>query len=174
MRDVDEVTERARERVVRWQDPMALAAATGGRSGREALEALMRGELAEPPINVLLGFRITGVGDGEVECTCDPDESMYNPIGAIHGGVVCTLLDSVIACAVHTTLEAHLTYTSIDLQVSYLRGVGASSGPLVATGRVTKPGHRVAFAIGEVRDGRGKLVATGSGSCLVMPVAQTP
>jgi uncharacterized protein (TIGR00369 family) len=153
---------------------MALAAAVRGRSGRETLEAVLRGELPQPPICDLLCLKITGVGDGEVEFTCTPDERMYNPLGAVHGGLVCTLLDSVVGCAVHTTLEAGLTYTSIDLQVSYLRSVTTSSAPLVATGKVTKPGQRVAFAIGEVRDGRGKLVASGSGSCLVMPLAERP
>jgi len=138
------------------------------------LEALLRGELPPPPFTDLLSIQVTGVGDGEVEFTCTPDESMYNPIGAVHGGVVCTLLDSVIGCAVHTTLEAGLIYTSIDLQVSYLRAVTTSSAPLVATGRVTKPGRRVAFATGEVRDRRGSLVASGSGSCLVMPIAESP
>ena len=132
------------------------------------------GELPAPSMADLLRFRLTQVGDGEVEFTCTPDESMYNPLGAVHGGVVCALLDSAIGCAVHTTLEAGFSYTSIDLQVSYLRSVTAASAPLVATARVTKPGRRVAFATGHVRDGHDRLVASGSGSCLVMPVADAP
>lgn len=173
MRGVGETVERPHDRTVRRHDQKMLAAAVIGRSGRETLEAVLRGELPQPPICELLCLRLTGAGAGEVQFTCTPDESMYNPVGGVHGGLVCTLLDSVIGCAVQTTLEAGLTYTSIDLQVSYLRGVSTSSAPLVATGRVTKPGRRVAFAIGEVRDGQGKLVASGSGSCLVMPIAQT-
>lgn len=158
------------ERVVRWEDPLAMAAAARGLAGRQALEALLRGELPSPPMAELLRFRVSAVGDGEVQFTCTPDESMYNAIGAVHGGVVCALLDSVIGCAVHSTLPAGVTYTSIDLQVSYLRSVTTASSPLVATGTVTRPGRRVAFATGEVRDGGGKLVASGSGSCLVMPI----
>jgi uncharacterized protein (TIGR00369 family) len=71
--------------------------------------------------------------------------------------------------AVHTTLEAGVAYTSIDLNVSYLRPVTVDSGRLRAIGTVTKPGRRVAFAAAEVLDGRGKLVATASSTCLVMP-----
>ncbi len=97
-----------------------------------------------------------------------PDESVYNPIGVVHGGLVCTLLDSVIGCAVHTTLPAGVGYTSIGLTVNYLRPVTADSGALTAVGRVTKPGRRVAFADGDVRDAAGRLVATATGSCLVM------
>src|SRR5262249_29700335 len=88
------------------------------------------------------------------------DESVYNPIGLVHGGLVCTLADSVAGCAVHTTLAQGVGYTSIDLTVNYLRPVTLDSGTLVATGRVTKPGRRVALASAEVIDGAGRLVAT--------------
>jgi uncharacterized protein (TIGR00369 family) len=171
MRGVEETIEERRERTVRWRDPLALAAVAGARTGLETLEAVRRGELAPPPIAELLRLELTRVSDGEVEFTCTPDESMYNPLGAVHGGVVCTLLDSVIGCAVHTTLPTGVIYTSIDLQVSYLRSVTTGSGKLVAVGRVTKPGRRVAFATGEVRDGNDRLVASGSGSCLILPAA---
>ena len=97
-----------------------------------------------------------------------PDESSYNPIGLVHGGLVCTLLDSVVGCAVHTTLPAGVGYTSIDLQVSYLRPVHAHSGRLVAHGWVTKPGRRVAFAQGDVRDADGRLLATATSSLLII------
>ena len=59
---------------------------------------------------------------------CVPDESAYNPIGVVHGGLVCTLADTVTACAVHTTLDVGVAYTSIDLNVSYLRPVTKETG----------------------------------------------
>jgi uncharacterized protein (TIGR00369 family) len=102
--------------------------------------------------------------------TCEIDESLYNPLGAVHGGIVCTLLDSVAGCAVHTTLARGLGYTSIEIKVNYLRGVHAGSGPLTAVGTVTKPGRRVAFAEGRVTDAAGRLVATASSSLLVFPL----
>ncbi len=93
---------------------------------------------------------------------------MYNPIGVVHGGFVCTLLDTVLGCAVQSTLPAGTVYTSIDITVNYLRPVHRDIGELRARGWVTKPGRRVAFASGEVLDGQGRAVASGSGSCLVM------
>src|SRR3954467_15187566 len=59
---------------------------------------------------------------------------------------------------------------SIELKVSYLRAVRATSGPLTAIGRVIKPGRRVAFAEGEVLDAAGRTVATASSSLLVFPL----
>ena len=102
--------------------------------------------------------------------SCTVDESVYNPIGAVHGGLVCTLLDSVAGCAVHTTLPAGVGYTSIELKVTYLRAVTRASGPLTAVGTVVKPGRRVSFAEGQVFDAAGKLVATASSSLLVFPL----
>ena len=90
--------------------------------------------------------------------TCTPDDSVYNPIGVVHGGVVCTLLDSAIGCAVHTTLAAGVGYTSIELKVSYLRPVHAGM-PLRARGWVVKPGRRVAFG----RGGRARWRRQGRG-----------
>jgi uncharacterized protein (TIGR00369 family) len=65
------------------------------------------------------------------------------------------------------------TYTSIDLNVSYLRPV-TSGSVLQATGTVTKPGRRVGFAQAEIIDGTGRPVATATGSCLVMEAAAEP
>ena len=90
--------------------------------------------------------------------------------GVVQGGVVCTLLDPVVGCAVHTTLPRGLGYTSIELKGDHLRAVQAGSGRLSAVGTVVKPGRRVAFAEGEVRDAAGRVVATASSSLLVFPI----
>ncbi|MBA2390101.1 MAG: PaaI family thioesterase, partial [Geodermatophilaceae bacterium] len=103
---------------------------------------------------------------------CTPDQSVYNPIGLVHGGLVCTLLDSVLGCAVQTTLEAGVGYTSLEIKVSYLRPVRAGEGDLTAVGRVSRRGRRVSFADGEVRDSQGRLVATGSSTCLVVDLVR--
>jgi len=125
------------------------------------------GKIPPPPIAMLLRMSLARVERGMAEFECLPDESAYNPIGVIHGGLVCTLADSVAGCAVHTTLDAGIGYTSIDITVNYLRPVTVDSGTLVAVGRVTKPGHRVALAAAEIHDGAGRLVATASSNCLV-------
>ena len=89
--------------------------------------------------------------------------------GPLPPAFVCTLLDSALGCAVHTTLPAGTGYTSLEIKVSFLRPVSAGSGPLTCTGQVVKPGRRVAFAEGKVTDGEGRTVATATGSMLVFP-----
>jgi uncharacterized protein (TIGR00369 family) len=164
---------RPRSRTVTWHDPMITAAGALERSGLETLQAIRDGILPPAPIGMLMQFDIRGLEEGRVEFGCELDESAYNPIGVVHGGLVCTLLDTVAGCAVHTTLPVGFGYTSIELKVNYLRAVHGSSGPLTAIGRVVKPGRRVAFAEGEVLDAAGRTVATATSSLLVFPLPTT-
>jgi len=158
----------ARSKVVEWHDPQILASVVASMSGLEFLRAIRDGVLPPPPIAQLIGSRIVDVEVGTVVFECEPDEAVYHPIGLVHGGLVCTLADSVTGCAVQSTLEAGWVYTSIDINVSYLRAVTADSGTLRATGTITRPGRRVAFGSAEIVDGSGKVVATATSGCLVI------
>ena len=124
----------ARSRTVQWSSSRT-AAEGAGRSGLEFMQALADGKIPPPPIAMLFGMWPTRVERGLAQFECVPDESAYNPIGVVHGGLVCTLADSVAGCAVHTTLDAGIGYTSIDITVNYLRPVTSDSGTLVAVGR---------------------------------------
>ena len=157
-----------RSRTITWSDPVPPLSLARTMSGFDYLTALAAGEIPPPPIAQTLGFGVTSVGRGTVTFTCEADESHYNPIGVVHGGVLCTLLDTVLGCAVHTTLEAGWGYTSIDLNVTYLRPVTLASGVLSATGTVVKGGRRVSFASGEIRDAGGAVVATATSSLLMI------
>jgi uncharacterized protein (TIGR00369 family) len=161
-----------RSRTATWYDPAATVTLGSGLSGLEFMQKLAAGQIPPPPIAQLLGMWLTKADVGLVEFQCTPDESMYNPIGMVHGGIVSALADSAAGCAVHTTLAAGVGYSSIGLTVTFLRPVTLASGTLVATGRVVKPGRRVATAAVEIVDGAGKLVATATSSCLVMPAGR--
>jgi len=157
-----------RSKVIEWHDPRISASVVATMSGLEFLRGIRDGVIPPPPIANLIGSRIVEVEVGKVVFECEPDEAVYNPIGMVHGGLVCTLADSVTGCAVQSTLDVGYVFTSIDINVSYLRAVTADSGTLRATGTITRPGRRVAFASAEIVDGSGKVVATATSSCLVM------
>jgi uncharacterized protein (TIGR00369 family) len=160
-----------RTKTVTWYDPEMTAAAGSGLSGLEFLRALVDGRLPPAPLVLLLGFRAVEAEAGRVVFEGTPDESVYNVLGMVHGGLVCAVADTVAALAVRTTLEAGVGYTSIDLNVSYTRPVTRESGALRAVGTVVKPGRRVAFSQAEIFDRAGKLVASATSSCLIMPGA---
>ena len=83
-----------------------------------------------------------------------------------------TLLDSCMGCAVHTTLKAGTGYTTVDLNITYLRAMTDKTGPVRARGEVISSGRRIATARGELTDMNGKVIATGTTTCLVFPLAE--
>lgn len=165
------MTDRQRHsKTVEWLDPAPLAAALPTMSGLEFLQAIVRGDLPQPPIMGVMLSEAVLAEPGRVEFRCTPDGSLFNPIGTIHGGFACTVLDSAAACAGQTMLPAGSGYTSIDLAVRYLRPVLPGGGPFAAVGRVVKPGRRVIFTEAELRDASGAVVATATSSLLVLPL----
>ena len=164
------MTDSIRSRTIEWEDPMIGATKALSMPGLDYLQAMIAREIPAPPIVALMNMDLVSATTGEVTFTCEPNESHYNPIGAVHGGFACTVLDSVAGCAVHSTLPEGMGYTSLEIKVSYLRAISADSGVLTAVGRVTKPGSRVAFAEAEIRDAQSRLVATATSTLLVFPV----
>ncbi|GAB2618299.1 PaaI family thioesterase [Pseudactinotalea suaedae] len=153
-------------RTIEFTDPLATARLGMTLSGLEFLRGMADGTVPPPPIAVLMNMDIESVEEGRVSFGGTPDPSHYNPIGMVHGGFAATMLDTVCGCAVHSTLPAGKAYTSIEIKVSYLRPLQAGTR-LVATGVVTKPGSRVAFAEATLAGMDGTLVATASSSLLV-------
>jgi uncharacterized protein (TIGR00369 family) len=157
-----------RERTHTWSDPRTLAEAAAGRDGLAFLRAMADGTLPPPPIMTLVGAGLESVEPGRVVFTLEPAEWHYNPIGSVHGGVFATLLDSAAGCAVHSTLPAGVAYTSLDLNVKFLRRLTADSGTSRATGHVVHSGRSTALARAELVDGQGRLVAEATSSCLLL------
>jgi uncharacterized protein (TIGR00369 family) len=163
-----------RSRTIEWHDPMIGAGRMAGMPGLDYLQAMIDGEIPPPPIITLMDMTLVAVAPGSATFECEPNESHYNPIGAVHGGFVCTVLDSAAGCAVQTTLPAGIGYTSLEIKVSYLRALSTTSGPLTAVGTVIKPGSRVAFAEAVLTDGENRVVATASSTLLVFPIPAAP
>lgn len=161
--------ETARVRTFGWDDPAQLLAELGGRSGLDALGAIADGLIPPPPIARLLGFELVEVAFGRVVFAFEPQEWMYNPLGSVHGGVAATVLDSCMGCAVHTTLDAGVGYTTTDLQVRYLRPMNLATGRVRAEGTVVHGGRRTATAEGRlVAEGDGTLLAHATTGCAIL------
>jgi uncharacterized protein (TIGR00369 family) len=161
--------ERLRTRSFSWEDPAAAAAAAAGLPGLECMQAIVDGTLAPPPIARLLDFTIVEVQDGRAVFAMEPAEWMYNPIGSVHGGIAATILDSCMGCAVHTTLEAGVGYTTTDLQVRYIRAMSDASGRVMAEGRVIHRGRRTATAEGRLFvESDETLIAHGTTGCAIL------
>jgi uncharacterized protein (TIGR00369 family) len=159
-------------RTLTWHDPIATQAIVASMAGLTYWRAVVDGQLPPPPIGELLQMRIVDVEHGRITFSCRPDASMYNPLGMVHGGAVCTLLDTVAGSALHTTLPEGVGYTSVEIKVNYLKSVTLASGELTAVGTVVKAGSRVGFTQGAVTDGSGALVATATSTLLIVDIAR--
>jgi uncharacterized protein (TIGR00369 family) len=158
----------ARRRTVHWDDPAVSADAAGRLGGLEFLVAIRDGRLPAPPVSRLLDFVLAEVEPGRAVFEGLPWEAQYNPIGSVHGGVVSTLLDSALSCAVHSTLPAGTGYTTVELKVNFVRPVVVGTGRLRCEGRVIHVGSRIATAEARLLDATGKLYAHAVGTCLVL------
>jgi len=139
-----------------------------GLSGLEAMQRLICGEAAAPPITDTLAFALVEIEPGRAVFEGDPAEWMENPLGTIHGGWISTMLDSSLGCAVHSTLAAGMTYTSATLEVKFIRAILPSTGRVRAEARVINAGSRLAVVESKLTGiADGKVYATATSTCLI-------
>jgi len=158
-----------RKRTVSWQDPRLCQAGAEGRSGLAWMRAIATGAVPPPPISETLCFRLAAVDEGFARFEGVPDESLENPMGTVHGGVVATLLDSAMGCAVMTTLDDKTAYTTSQLGVHLVRPITAKMASYAAEGRVLHRGSRIATAEARLLDDKGTLLAHATTTCLIFP-----
>lgn len=139
------------------------------KSGFELLTGMIEGLYPGPPAAQATGIRLTEVEKGRVVFEGWPNADFLNPLGTIHGGWSATILDSAMACAVHSTLEAGRAYTTLEFKLHCVRPVLPDSGPLRCEGKVVHVGATIATSEGKLIDGRGKLLAHGTETCLIFP-----
>ena len=137
-------------------------------SGLDFLQAIADGRLPRPPISATLNFALVEVANGFAVFEGTPGPEHYNPIGSVHGGIAATLLDSCMACAVQSTLAQGFGYTTLEFKISFIRGVTTETGRVRAEGKVLSAGRRVGTAEGRLVDAQGRLLATGTTTCLIM------
>src|SRR5271170_3019947 len=137
-------------------------------TGLQLLRAIMDGVLPAPPIAQSLEFRLAHVERGHTVFTGTPKFEYYNPLGSVHGGYTAAILDSCMACAVHATLEAGYSYTTLEIKINYVRAITSDTGELRAEGRVIHSGKRIATAEGRLVDSAQTLYAHGTTTCLIL------
>jgi uncharacterized protein (TIGR00369 family) len=140
-------------------------------SGMEFLQAMMAGQIDYPPIADTLNFSLIHAEPGRVIFQGTPLFAHYNPIGSVHGGWFCTLLDSALGCAVQSTLQRGFGYTTLELKVNLIRALTDKTGPVRAEGTIVHGGRQTGIAEARLYDSKGKIYASASTTCLIFPIA---
>jgi uncharacterized protein (TIGR00369 family) len=137
-------------------------------TGWEIMQAVARGDIPGAPIAKVMnmtGFELRA--QGHVIFAGAPTRDHYNPIGTVHGGWAATLLDSCMGCAVHTTLPAGKAYTTLTLEIKYVKAMTEKTGEVFAEGKVIQAGSRQATVEGFLRGPDGVLYAHGTSTCMI-------
>ena len=138
-------------------------------TGLELLHGIRTGAIPPPGFAVLLDLTLENVEEGRVTFALEPGDAHLNPLGTVHGGLLATMLDSAMGCAVQSVLPADASYTTLQLDVKYVRSPPLGRGRIVAEGTVVHAGRRTATAEGRVLDADGRLCAHATTTCLVLP-----
>jgi uncharacterized protein (TIGR00369 family) len=147
-------------------------------SGRDLLEAALRGASPPPPYLQLLNMRFIAVTDGSATFEMPSTSQLYNPNSVVHGGAITSLADSAMGFAVFSTLAPGENFTTAELHINFLKAVTAESGTLRSIGRVVQRGQQVAVAEADVLDQQNLLIARASSTNIILqpraPAAPPP
>ncbi|WP_394838752.1 PaaI family thioesterase [Pendulispora rubella] len=130
------------------------------------IEQLVRGEVPPPPSAQLVGFRIVQIEPGRAVFELDAGPQHTNPMGTMHGGILCDLGDAAMGMAMSSTLEDDETFTTIELSAKYFKPV--RTGRLTAVGRAIKRTRSLGALETDITDQAGSLVARLSSTCMVL------
>ena len=132
----------------------------------ERLRMVQRGELPPPAVARLIGFTLAAVERGRAVVELDAGPQHANPMGTVHGGVLCDIADAAMGIAYASGLDDGETFTTLELKINFLKPVRA--GQLVATARVVKSGHTIGLVECDVTDDKDRLVARASSTCMTL------
>jgi uncharacterized protein (TIGR00369 family) len=131
----------------------------------DVIQAVLRGELTVP-VAQLVGFRLLSAEGGRAVWELEAGPQHANPMGTLHGGVLCDIADAAMGIALASLLEEGESFTTLELKINYLRPFW--SGRLRAVGHVVRPGRTISLVECAVLDDQERLVAWASSTCMTL------
>ena len=135
--------------------------------GASFLRGIIEGRHPGPPFADAMDFDLAEVEEGRVVFVGTPSPRFFNPLGTIHGGWTATILDSALGCCVHTLIKAGQGYTTVEMKVNYVRALMPDTGLVRCEGKVIHAGSRIATSEARLVDGKGRLIAHGTETCMI-------
>ena len=132
----------------------------------EMIRRAQRGEIPPPPVAKLIGFTLASIDPGCAVVEFSADSRHANPMGTLHGGILCDIADAAMGMAYASTLAEGESFTTLELKINFLKPHW--TGRLVATGRIVKGGRMVGLVECDIVDDQGRLVARASSTCMTL------
>jgi len=114
----------------------------------------------------LIGWQTQKVADGHAIVTLAAGPQHANPMGTLHGGILCDIADAAMGMAFASTLAEGESFTTIELKINFFRPVWSSQ--LKAEGRVVRRGSKIGYLECEITDESDRLVAKSASTCMVL------
>lgn len=132
----------------------------------DGIQKVLRGELPPAPVASLIGFRLSSVQPGEAVVELDADNRHANPMGTLHGGILCDIADAAMGLAYASSLGEGESFTTLELKINFLKPIWKAH--LKATGRVVKRGRTIGLVECDVTDESNQLVARATSTCMTL------
>lgn len=118
------------------------------------------------PVARLIGFEAKEIAAGVATVTLVAGPQHANPMGTLHGGILCDIADAAMGMAFASTLAPDESFTTVELKINFFRPVWEAQ--LKAEGRVVRRGRSLGYVECEITDERGRLVAKAASTCLAL------
>jgi uncharacterized protein (TIGR00369 family) len=132
----------------------------------DRMQAMIDGSAPVPPVADLVGLELVEIEEGRAVFVLDAGQRHHNPMGTVHGGILCDVADAALGCAWASMLEDGESFTTLELKINFLRPVW--SGRLTATATVVKHGRQTGLSECEIADEAGRLIAKASSTLMTL------
>jgi len=132
----------------------------------EGMQRRMQGGALPAPVADLIGFRLVAAGGGRATVEFEASERHANPMGTLHGGILCDIADAAMGMAYASTLGDGESFTTLELKINFLKPVW--NAKLAAEANVVKNGRTVGLVECDVFDEKRNIVARASSTCLTL------
>ena len=127
---------------------------------------MINGDLPMPPVAKLIGFNLTSMKPGQAVIELEATDRHANPMGTLHGGILCDIADAAMGIAYASLLQKGETFTTLELKINFLKTVWCAK--LQAEGRVVSPGKSIGLVECDIIDDKHRLVARASSTCMTL------
>ncbi|MGH7598613.1 MAG: PaaI family thioesterase [bacterium] len=132
----------------------------------DRIQAMLRGDEPMPPVARLIGFKLVGLEPGQAIIELETGERHANPMGTLHGGILCDIADAAMGLAYASTLDEGESFTTLELKINFLKPIWQAK--LRAVGKVVKRGKTIGLVECDVIDEHNNLVARASSTCMTL------
>ena len=125
-----------------------------------------RAKSSDVPVMRLIGFQTKEIADGLAIITLAAGPQHANPMGTLHGGILCDIADAAMGIAFASTLAPDESFTTVELKINFFRPIWEAQ--LQAVGKVVRRGRTIGYTESEITNEQGQLVAKAASTCLVL------